>query len=265
MKHYSYQKILDSMPKNKSRVSSFWVKLVARPLSYLLTYLLVNLGCSANFVSVLSGIVVFAGCCLLSVDSTVCIILGVVLINLWIVLDCCDGNIARVTKTSSYMGEFVDAVSGYVICAFNFLAIGIAAYHRSALLFGEKCVWLIVIGAVGCICDLFARLVYQKYTNCVFVTECKIKGSATYTPENYSFYDPNAKKGLTYFRLTVDRQLGISGAFMPALILAAVFNLFDVVVVLYSAYHVITLLAVFVIFGKKSTAMDKEMHASYEI
>jgi phosphatidylglycerophosphate synthase len=98
-------------------------------------------------------------------------IVGVVLINLWIVLDCCDGNIARVTKKSSYMGEFIDAVSGYVICAFNFLAIGLAAYNRSTLLFGEKNVWLVVIGAVACISNLFARLIYQKYTNCCFVTE----------------------------------------------------------------------------------------------
>jgi len=262
---YSLREIYESMPKNKSRVSSFWVKLVARRLSYLFTYILVNMGCSANFVSALSGVVVFIGCVLLSIDHTICIAIGVVLINLWIVLDCCDGNIARVTKKSSYMGEFVDAVSGYVICAFNFLAIGIAAYNRSSLLLGEHNVWLIVIGAVGCITNLFARLIYQKYTNSCFVTECKVKGSATYTPENYSHYDPNAKKGITYYRLRIDRQLGISGLFMPLLIVSAVFNLYDVMVCAYTLYHVITLLAVFVLYGKKSVDFDKEMHADYEI
>ena len=213
---YTLKEIYESMPKNKSRVSSFWVKLVARPLSYLFTYLLVNIGCSANFVSVLSGVVVFAGCILLAIDNIVCIAIGTILINLWIVLDCCDGNIARVTKKSSYMGEFVDAVSGYTVCAFNLLAIGIAAYNRSWI-FGEKNVVFIIIGAIGCIANLFSRLVYQKYTNCCFVTECKVKGSATYVPENYSHYDPNAKKGLTYYRLRIDRQLGISGLFAKSL------------------------------------------------
>ncbi len=262
---YSLKEIYNSMPKNKSRVSSFWVKLVARRLSYLFTFFLVNMGCSANFVSVLSGVVVFAGCVLLSINNTVCIILGVVFINLWIVLDCCDGNIARVTKKSSYMGEFVDAVSGYVICAFNLLAVGIAAYNRSSLLFGEHSVLLIIIGAVGCLSNIFSRLVYQKYTNCYFVTECKVKGSATYTPENYSHYDPNAKKNLVYYRLRIDRQLGISGLFMPFLIVAAIFNIYDIMVCLYSAYHVLTLLATFIIYGKKSVDVDKEMHANYEI
>ncbi len=262
---YSLKQICQSMPKNKSRVSSFWVKLVARRLSYLFTFLLVNIGCSANFVSALSGFVVFAGCVLLSINNTVCIIIGVVLINLWIVLDCCDGNIARVTKKSSYMGEFVDAVSGYVICAFNFLAIGIAAFNRSELLLGPNNYLFIIIGAVGCITNLFSRLIYQKYTNCCFVTECKVKGSATYTPENYSHYDPNAKKGLTYYRLRIDRQLGISGLFMPLLIVAAVFNLFDIMVCAYTLYHVLTLLATFVIFGKKSVDLDKKMHAEYDI
>jgi len=262
---YTLKQIYQSMPKNKSRVSSFWVKLVARRLSYLFTFLLVNIGCSANFVSILSGGVVLAGCVLLAIDHTVCMIVGVVLINLWIVLDCCDGNIARVTKKSSYMGEFIDAVSGYVICAFNFLAIGLAAYNRSTLLFGEKNVWLVVIGAVACISNLFARLIYQKYTNCCFVTECKVKGSATYTPENYSHYDPNAKKGITYYRLRIDRQLGISGLFMPMLIVAAIFNLYDVMVCGYAVYQVLTFLATFVLYCKKSIDMDKVMHAEYKL
>lgn len=265
MSRYSIKQIVESMPKNKSRVSSFWVKLVARPLSFLFTFILVNLGCTANFVSVLSGIIVFIGCVLLSIDNTFCIVLGVLFINLWIVFDCCDGNIARVTKKSSYMGEFVDAVSGYVICSFNFIAVGIAAYNRSSFLLGMHNQWFIVIGAIGCVTDLFARLVYQKFTNCCFVTECKVKGSATYTPENYSFYDPKAKKGLTYIRLVIDRQLGISGAFMPLLILASLTNLYDVLVCIYSLYHVLTLLAVFILFGRKSVQKDKEMHASYEI
>jgi hypothetical protein len=132
-------------------------------------------------------------------------------------------------------------------------------------LFGEHNVWLVVIGAVACISNLFARLIYQKYTNCCFVTECKVKGSATYTPENYSHYDPNAKKGITYYRLRIDRQLGISGLFMPMLIVAAIFNLFDVMVCGYAVYHVLTFLATFVLYCKKSIAMDKAMHAEYKL
>lgn len=262
---YSMKEIVESLPKNKSRVSSFWVKLVARRLSFLFTYIFANIGWSANFVSVLSGIDVFAGCVLLCIDNTICRIIGVVLINLWIVLDCCDGNIARLTKKSSYMGEFVDAVSGYVICAFNFLAVGVAAYNRSTLLLGEKSVVWIILGAVACITNLFARLVYQKYTNCVFVTECKVNGSATYTPENYSHYDPNAKKGLTYYRLRIDRQMGISGFFMPALIIATIFDLYDILVCGYALYHVLTLLGVFVVYGKKSIEVEKKMHTDYTV
>lgn len=262
---YTLKQIMDSMPKNKSRVSSFWVKLVARPLSYLFTFLLVNIKCSANLISVISAVVVFAGCVLISVNQFTSMLIGIILINLWIVLDCCDGNIARVTKKSSYMGEFVDAASGYVICAFSCLALGIAAYNCSTLIFGEKSIWLIVIGAIGSITDIFARLIYQKYTNCVFVAECKLTGSATYTPENYSFYDPKARKGLTYIRLVVDRQLGISGLFMPFLIVSFVFNIYDIMVCFYSLYHLMSLLGTLVLFGVKSVRYDKEHHVSYEI
>lgn len=264
MKRYTLRNILDSMPQNKQKVSSFWVKLIARRLSYVFTYLLVNLGCSANFVSALSGIIVFIGCALLCVDNTTCLITGVVLINLWIVLDCCDGNIARVTNKSSYMGEFFDAISGYVICAFSLIGVGVAAYNRSYLIFGEHQIINIVIGACGCVSDLFSRLVYQKYTNNYFVTQCKVNGSATYTPENYSFYDPKARKGITYIRLVIDRQLGISGAFMPLLIFACIFNLYDVLVLGYSLYHAVALLAVIYLFSKKALRTEKEMHATYD-
>lgn len=264
MKRYTLRNIINSMPQNKKRVSSFWVKLIARRLSYVFTYLLINLGCSANFVSAMSGIVVFIGCLLLCIDNTVCLITGVALINLWIVLDCCDGNIARVTNRSSYMGEFFDAISGYVICAFSLIGVGVAAYNRSYLVFGEHQVVNIVIGACGCVSDLFSRLVYQKYTNNYFVTQCKVNGSATYTPENYSFYDPKARKGITYIRLVIDRQLGISGAFMPLLILACIFNLYDVLVLAYSLYHIAALLAVLYLFSKKAIRTEKEMHATYD-
>lgn len=262
---YSLKQIIKSMPKNKKSVSSFWVKIFARPLSYLFTFLFVNIGLSPNAISIISAIVVSGGCVLLSINNQICILLGVILINLWIVLDCCDGNAARVMGKSSYMGEFIDAVSGYVICAFSLLAVGVAAYHKSTLVFGSNCIWLIVIGAIGSISDIFSRLIYQKYTNSIFVTECKLNGSTSYKPENYSFYNPKERHGLLFFRLVVDRQLGISGLFMPLLILCYFFNFYDLLVISYSLYHFLSLIFVFVLYIVKSIKYDKEHHASYEI
>lgn len=253
---YTYKYIVKSLPKNKSSVSSFWVKLVARPLSFLFTFIFVNLGCSANFISILSGITSVIGCVLLAIPNIVSMFIGVLLINLWIILDCVDGNIARVTKKTTRMGEFYDAAYGYIICAFDFLAIGIAAYNWSGLLFGQHAVINIIIGAAACSFNILPRLVYQKYT--VMCMDMAVKEQGSYQPENDSFYDPKKRKGLVYLRLVIDRQIGTSGAFMPFLILCSIFKCFDVMCFLYCMYLGISCLAVFVIFSMKANRINKE-------
>ncbi len=251
---YSLRYIIETLPQNKSSVSSFWVKAVARPLSFLFTCIFANLGCSANFISILSGIVSLAGCVLLAMPDKTLSIIGIVLINFWIVLDCVDGNIARVTKKSTRMGEFFDAAYGYIICAFNFLAIGIAAYHSSSFLFGEHSILNIIIGALACSFNLLPRLVYQKYT----VMCMALEGNGdTYKPENDSFYDPSQRKGLTYLRQLVDRQLGTSGLFMPFLIACPIFGCYDIMAAFYCLYLGASCLAVFYLFSKKAADINK--------
>ena len=247
---YSFKYILDSLPKNKSSVSSLWVKATARPLSFPVTYLLVNMGCSANFVSILSGFVALAGCICLALPHLSLMWVGILLINFWLVLDCVDGNIARVTKKFSRMGEFFDGAYGYIICAFDFLAIGLAAYYYSSFLFGPKAVINIVIGALACSFNILPRLVYQKYT--VMTMTLQTNGKEM-TPENDAFYDPSKRKGLTYLRLVVDRQLGTSGLFMPFLILCGFLKCFDVMGLFYCLYLGCSCIAVFILFSLKAS------------
>lgn len=248
---YSYKYVRESLPKNKSSVSSIWVKAVARPLSFPLTYLFANMGFSANFISVLSGLVSVAGCILLSVPDKTAVWAGIVCINLWIVLDCVDGNVARVTNKFSRMGEFFDAAYGYIICAFDFIAIGMAAYHYSHLLFGEHSVIPILLGGLTCAFNLLPRLVYQKYT--VMMMDMAYKENGEYQPENDSFYKPEQRKGITYLRLVVDRQIGTSGLFMPFLIACGIFNCFDLMLALYCCYLAVSCLAVYVMFSLKAS------------
>lgn len=252
---YSYDYIVKSLPKNKSSVSSFWVKTVARPLSFFFTFLFVNLRCTANFISILSGIVSIIGCILLAIPNTVAMWWGIILINFWIVLDCVDGNIARVTHKSTRMGEFFDAAYGFIICAFDFLAIGIAAYNCSSIVFGEKAITNIIVGALACSFNILPRLVYQKYTVMTMALSGK---DGKVEIENDSFYDPDKRKGLTYLRLVVDRQLGTSGLFMPFLIICGIFKCFDIMGLFYCIYLGVSCMAVFVLFSMKADRINKE-------
>lgn len=252
---YSYKQIKESLPVSKNKVSAFWVRLWVRKASYFLTYIMINLGITANQASIISAAVAFGGCVLLSINNRMCMITGVVLINLWIVFDCVDGNIARVKKESSYVGEFFDAVCGYVLIAFVFLSIGVAAFHTSDFL-GEYQYVMIIIGAVAAVSDLYSRLIYQKYTytSMVIAQEQGIK----YTSENDNFEKEVKPTGFTMFRLVLDRQLGMSGLFMPWLIISCVFNKFEYMVVFYALYHFCALMVVFVMYLKKATRLKAQ-------
>ena len=63
---YSFNDIIESLPKKKNSKSSWWVKLWVRKTSFLFTYLFINLGWSSNAVSYLSVFVSLLACVLFS-------------------------------------------------------------------------------------------------------------------------------------------------------------------------------------------------------
>ena len=131
---YTFEDIKSSLTKKKNSRSSLWVQLWVRKASFPVTYLFINAGWTANMVSVLSWIVIFVAAVLLSIDNFGCMLTGVILTNFWLVLDCVDGNIARVKKVKTFMGDFYDAVAGYGPFSFTTVGLGVAAYHTSFLM-----------------------------------------------------------------------------------------------------------------------------------
>ena len=104
---YTYKQILESLPVKKNSNSSWWVKLWVRKVSFLFTFIFINLGFSPNAVSVLSIFVTLAACFFYMLPGAGSIMAAVILVNFWLVLDCVDGNIARCRKVKTTYGEFV--------------------------------------------------------------------------------------------------------------------------------------------------------------
>ena len=169
--HYSIKDITSSLPKKKNKGDSFWVQYLIRYVSYPFTYFFINLGWSANQVSILSWIVIFIGSLLLAINNNACMLAGVILINFWIVLDCVDGNIARTKKVKTFMGDFFDAIAGYGPFSFTTLALGVAAYNTTHLVNDEYRYLLLIVGGFGALINLYTRLIHQKYTNCFFAAK----------------------------------------------------------------------------------------------
>ena len=245
--YYSLKEIIQSLPVKKNSKSSLWVKLVVRKLSFLFTYLFINIGFSAWGVSILSALVAVIGSFCFVIDSSVSRMIGVCLIELWLVLDCVDGNIARVKKTSSEMGEFVDALSGYYVTGFVYFCVGIAAYYTTNI-FSHYAFGLIILGGVSTIAGLLARIIHQKYTYSIMVINQANPMYQSEIPEK----DVENKKSLQYLSSRIDKVIGISGLFMPFLIVSLIFNLFDLFTIFYFAFQCCGLLVVTAYYALKA-------------
>ena len=247
MQYYSLKEIIRSLPEKKNSKSSLWVKLIVRKISFLITYLLINVGCSAWGASVISVLVALAGSCCFMADSAICRIIGVCLIEFWLVLDCVDGNIARVKKTSSEMGDFIDALSGYYVTGFVYFCVGIAAYYTTNIFRNDAFV-LVMLGGVSTIAGLLARIIHQKYTYSIMV----INRCNPMNPNEIPEEGVKNKKSIQYIRSRIDKEIGISGLFMPLLIVALVFDLFDMFTIFYCGFQCCGLLAVTAYYALKA-------------
>ena len=250
---YTFKDITDSLPKKKNSRSSLWVQLWVRRASFPFTYLFINAGWTANMVSVLSWIVIFGAAVLLCINNYWCMLAGVILTNFWLVLDCIDGNIARVKKVKTFMGDFYDAVAGYGPFSFTTVALSVAAYHTTFLVPQEYRVWLLVVGAVAAMSNVYMRLVHQKYLTCYFAGK-KILGEL----DDITLKDTEDKKSFAYIREQLDKNFGVAGLFMPWLFVAFFTKTFDIMLICYAAYYVLSFLAVCVLYCKKATAFEKE-------
>lgn len=239
---YSYQDVIKSYPKNHNE--SWWTRLFCRPLSFPVAYLLANMGMTAWWASVISIFFAILACILLCLSAE-CRWLGILLSILWLIMDCVDGNIARVTKSYSAMGDFIDAQSGYTIMAFIFLANGVAAFNTTTI-FKDCSYILIIVGAVSSLSNILARLLNSKYTYCEL--EHKIKNG--YKPE-FVDYD-NPKNSFSKIRIWCDYNLGLVGALMPLMILSQVYNTYDLLTIAYCIYSVAGFIFASVYYAIKS-------------
>lgn len=251
---YTFKDITSSLTKKKNSRSSLWVQLWVRKASFPVTYVFINTGWSANMVSVLSWIVIFVAAVLLSVNNFGCMLAGVILTNFWLVLDCVDGNIARVKKTKTFMGDFFDAVAGYGPFSFTTVALGVAAFHTSFIVPEKYRYLLILLGGIGAVANIYMRLVHQKYMNCFFAAK-KVLNEL----DEITLKDTENKRSFAYIREQIDKNFGVSGLFMPWLFVALFTDTFDIMLVCYTLYYLLSFAAICVLYCRKASMFESEV------
>ncbi len=189
--HYSMKMISQSLPSEKNTSDSLWTRYILRPLSFPVTWVSLLLGISANGLSYISGVFSVGGGILLGVPGFSAPLIGAILLNFFSILDCADGNIARVTKTAGPWGSWADAVMGFVSYIAVFLGTGVYVYHLTGAWY------YILIAALTSSANLLMRVAYQMYKN----------------------IEPDSAHNSVSLERMIAENIGITGFLMPALIL----------------------------------------------
>jgi len=231
-----------SKKKNDQDKEDLWLCYVARRISFYLTWLFLKLNISANQTTYISMIVGVTGCGLLAFGSYSIRIAGALLLNFWIILDCVDGNIARFNKTSSNYGEFLDALSGYIVNVFLFLSVGIGVFNYPEFSFDfinkffssnfDRSV-LIILGIWSSFALILLRLVFHKFTS-IFFQNRKVEIMS----------GGKSLKSFYYFIYRVARNIvNFSGFLTPILLLATILRFLSIFILFYATINTGILIA----------------------
>lgn len=219
---YTAKYFRDNHPAWKAKKSALFVRLIYRPLSFYLTNFAVKLQLTANFISYFSTIVAIAACGLFLVNSQTAHIIGAVLVNLWLLLDCVDGNIARNVKRQPF-GDFADSMSSYILVGLVCTSMGVSVYWTGGLFVKPNQAWIIVLGAFASNADTLMRLLYQKYRSVSRELQ-----ELSIIPTEYDIRDDNNAVG--DIRIRIEKEFGIAGLLPFAILIAALFNTLDLIV-----------------------------------
>ena len=240
----------DTMPEWKRKKDPPLSRIFYRPAGFALAALFANAGVGANAVSYLSIVEGVLACALFLPNNHICHIIGAVLVNLWLILDCTDGCIARSVKSEPF-GEFADGISSYIIVALLGGAMGIAVYFEGGLLVGAGAVWMVLIGASASTADTLMRLIYQKYK--ATEREEAEKGTIEVSYDQRKDHDQAGS-----LRVKIEQDLGIGGILPIMILLGTIFHALDVVLLYMFVYYGSSCLTVMAIYIRKARKAERQ-------
>lgn len=121
-----------------------------RPIGFRIAWALRNTGVTPNTITIISIVVGMVGASLFYYDSiwmTILGILGLVTAN---ILDCVDGQLARLTGIKSKMGRILDGMAGDLWFITLYTAIALRMYDATGH-------WIFIVGAVLSLLSHFAQ------------------------------------------------------------------------------------------------------------
>lgn len=241
---YTAKYFKSGMPEWKRKKDPILSRIFYRRVAFGTAAIAANVGISANTVSYFSAMVGVVACLCFLPISHVAHIIGAVLINFWLILDCTDGNLARSVKSQPF-GEFADGISSYILVGLMCSMMGVAVYFEGGLFVAEGSPWIILIGALASSSDSLMRLIYQKYKN----TESDMADRGIIQIENDVRTDHSQ---VGSFRVRVEAELGIGGVLPIAILFASIFRALDLIVLYCFLYYGVSCMVATLMYIRKA-------------
>ena len=238
---YNARYFKENLPEWKKQRDPIVVRYLFRPLSFPCSAFFSNIGLYANDVTIISIAIAITADFLFFFAGTNRVLggLAAILVSIWLLLDCTDGNMARCIKKQPY-GEFLDALGSYLLVAFLGVGIGVYVFFNGGLFIKSGNVLAILVGFGSSVFDLLMRLTHQKFV----VTELK----SNYK-EHYDDFDKNNTK--KFFQKIKDRiqlELGVGGLLTPIIIICTITNSLDLVVSYLLLYNGLSCVVVVILY-----------------
>ena len=252
--HYTAKYFKDALPEWKRKKDPPLSRVFYRRLSFYTAAFAANRNITANQVSYFSMCDAIVACVLFLFNKPLAI-LGAILVNVWLLLDCTDGNLARSVKSQPF-GEFADSISSYVLVGLLCTTMGFYAFNHGGMLFQEGNKWIMLIGALSSSADTLMRLIYQKYK----ATERDLADKGII---EIAYDERKDLSKVNSLRVRIESDFGIGGILPLLVLLGAVFNAVDIVLLYTLAYYGGSCVVVSASQIRKAIKGEKaEMHSS---
>lgn len=226
---YTSKYFKDNLPEWKRQKDPILSRLFYRPLSFYGAAFCANRGISANTVSYLSAIIAILAAFLFLIDSYKVNIVAAGLVNVWLFLDCVDGNLARSVKKQPF-GDFADSISSYILVAVMCTTMSTVVYRNGGYFLDAGCVWIVIIGAIASSSDTLMRLVYQKYK----ASARELVDKGVIEPEEDKRTDNTQVNSL---QVRLESDFGVGGILPILVLMGTVFRFLDIIVLYCFIYY----------------------------
>lgn len=147
-----------------------------RKLSPFFTKLFLKLKLSPNAITVVATLIGLVGAASFGMGTYAAGLLGALMFQLAAVIDCCDGEVARLTFTESPLGAKLDLVLDNVVHMAVFAGIAYGAYQAHAV---SDRAWLFL--ALGAVAVIFNALAFWLVTRLAARPSARSEDSAVHT------------------------------------------------------------------------------------